>query len=134
MECDAVARRAPRCFGNGPPVAIRRRGQAGEDAFAVVMDFAGLAVKKFWRANDLPAERRANSLMAETDAQNWKFTSQLLHEIHGDTRFLRCTRAGRDDDRFRFALGNMFNGNFVVAMNLDGATKLAKVLREVVGE
>ena len=35
-----------------------------EDAFGVVMDGAGFAVKEFGRANDFPAECRADRLMA----------------------------------------------------------------------
>ena len=43
-------------------------GEFAENIFAVVMDFAGLAVKEFWRANDFAAEGRADGLMAEADA------------------------------------------------------------------
>ena len=42
-------------------------GKFAEDALAVVMDFAGLAVKKLGGANDSSAEGSANRLMAETD-------------------------------------------------------------------
>src|SRR5437899_11509048 len=38
--------------------------QLAENVFAVVMDLAGLAVKKFRSADDFPAERGANGLMA----------------------------------------------------------------------
>jgi len=43
-----------------------RVGEFAEDAFGVVMDGAGFAVKEFGRANDFPAECRADGLMAET--------------------------------------------------------------------
>ena len=38
-------------------------GQFAEDTFAVVMDFAGFAVKEFGRADDISAERLANRLV-----------------------------------------------------------------------
>ena len=53
--------------------------QIAEDIFAVVMDFAGFAVKEFWSANDLAAEGRADRLMAEADAQDWKFSREPLN-------------------------------------------------------
>lgn len=42
-------------------------GEFAEDAFGVVMDGTGFAVKEFGRANDFPAECRADGLMAEAD-------------------------------------------------------------------
>lgn len=39
-----------------------------EDIFAVVMDLAGFAVKKFWGANDFSAESGAYGLVAETNS------------------------------------------------------------------
>ena len=46
----------------------KRIGQLPEDAFAVVMDFAGLAVEKFGRADDFPAERNSDRLMPQANA------------------------------------------------------------------
>jgi len=45
-----------------------------ENVFAVVMDFAGFAVKKLWSANDFAAERRADRLMAEANTQDGKLS------------------------------------------------------------
>ena len=55
-----------------------RVGEFAEDAFGVVMDGAGFAVKEFGRANDFPAECRADGLMAQAHTQNWKFSGEAL--------------------------------------------------------
>jgi len=42
-------------------------GEFAEDAFGVVMDGAGFAVKKFGRTDDFPTECRADGLMAQAN-------------------------------------------------------------------
>ena len=53
--------------------------QIAENIFAVMMDFAGFAVKEFWSANDFAAEGRTDRLMAEADAKDWKFSREPLN-------------------------------------------------------
>ena len=67
----------------------KRLGQFAEDAFAVVLDFAGLAVKQLGCANDFPAERRADGLMSQANSENRKFASELLNKFDGDACVLR---------------------------------------------
>jgi len=109
-------------------------GQLAENIFAVVMDFAGLAVKEFWSANDFAAERRADSLMAEANAQDGKFSSEPLDQFHRNASLLRRARPRRNDDSLRLALGDVLDGDFVVAVHFHLAAQLTEVLGQVVGE
>src|SRR5689334_15521120 len=93
-----------------------------ENIFVVVMNLAGLAVKKLWSTNDFPAERGANGLMAEADSKNRKFPSKALDQFHGNARFLRSTRTRRNHNALGFAAGNFLHGDFVVAMHFNLAT------------
>jgi hypothetical protein len=51
-------------------------------------------------ANDPAAERLADRLMAEADAEEWDFFVGA-DEIDDASGARRCSRAGRDDDRLR---------------------------------
>ena len=53
--------------------------QIAENIFAIVVDFAGLAVKELRRANDFAAKCRADRLMAEADAKDGKFSREPLY-------------------------------------------------------
>src|SRR6267142_6868829 len=53
-------------------------GQPAENTLAVVLDLAGLAVKKFRGANDLAAKRNANGLMPKAYAEDWEFPREAL--------------------------------------------------------
>ena len=55
-----------------------RVGKFAENAFAVVMDLAGLAVEKLRGTNDFPAEGGADGLVAEANPEDGKFSSQAL--------------------------------------------------------
>jgi len=52
--------------------------QRAKDVFAVVMDLARFAVKKFRGADDLAAKRGANSLMPEAYAEDREFPRKSL--------------------------------------------------------
>jgi len=108
--------------------------QLAENIFVVVMNLAGFAVKKFRRADDFAAERRANGLMAEANTEDGKFSGEALDQLDGNARLLRSARAGRNHDAFRLSADNFFDGDFVVAMHFDLATQLAEILREVISK
>lgn len=71
-----------------------RIGQFAKDVFVVVVNLAGLAVEKFWGADNFSAEGRANGLMSQADAEDGKFSSEALDELNGNARFLRSARTG----------------------------------------
>src|SRR5581483_4606864 len=108
--------------------------EAAEDGFAIVVDFAGLAVKELRRANDFAAESRSDRLVPQAHAQNWEFAGEALHQRDGDAGFLRRARAGRDNDAFGLAANGCVNGDSVVAMYFHRTAKFAKILREIVGK
>src|SRR5271165_1353491 len=108
--------------------------QFAEDAFGIVMNGAGLAVKQLWCANDLAAESCADCLMAQADAEYGEFSREALDQVDADSRVLGRARTGGNYDAFWFAAGDLFHGNFVVAMHFDIAAQFAEVLSEVVGE
>src|SRR6266404_1194759 len=109
-------------------------GEFAEDIFAVMMNLAGFAVEQFGGANDFAAERRADSLVAETNAEDRKFSSEAANQINADAGILWSARPGRNHDAFRLAARDFLNRNFVIAMYFDVAAQLAKVLRQVIGE
>src|SRR6266566_1771069 len=108
--------------------------QLPENSLAVVLDFAGLAVKKFRRPDDSPSERRPDRLMPQANPKNRKLRGETLDEFHGNACLLRRAWARRNHDLLRLAAGNLFHGNLVVAMHLHLAAQLAEILRQVVGK
>ncbi len=112
----------------------KRVRQLAENIFVVVMNLTRFAVKQFRRADDFAAERSADGLMAEANSKDGKFTGEALDQFHGNARFLRRARAGRNHDAFRLSADNFFHGDFVVAMHFDLATQLTEILGKVVGE
>src|SRR5690242_5732342 len=98
------------------------------------MNLAGLPMKNLWRANHFSTKSFADSLMTEAHAKNREFPGQALDQLDADARILWGARAGRDDDAFGLATGDLFDGDFVVAMHFQGAAKLAQILREVISE
>src|SRR5277367_6640790 len=83
--------------------------QISEKIFPVMMNFAGFAVKEFCSANDLPAEGRADRLMTEANAKNWKFPREPLHQLHRNARLMRSAGARRYDDFLRLAFSYLLD-------------------------
>jgi len=111
-----------------------RIGQLAENVLTVVMNLAGLAVEKFWGANDFSAKSGADGLVSETNTEDGEFSGEAFDEFDGDASFLRRARTRRNHNALGLAACNFLDGDFVVAMHFDGATKFAEILREVVGK
>src|ERR1700722_8321948 len=109
-------------------------GQIGEDAAAVVFDFAGFAVHQFLSANDATTEGGANGLMAEADAENGNFSGETPDERDADAGFLGRAGAGRYKDTFGAQGGDFVERDLVVAAHFELLAHLAEILGEVVGE
>src|ERR1700676_4344130 len=99
-----------------------------------MLDGAGFAVEQFWRANDFPAECRADGLMAQAHAQDGKLSCEAPDELDANAGILRRARARRNHDAVWPAPGDFLDGNLVVSMDFDIASELAEILRQVVGE
>src|SRR5882762_1099045 len=98
------------------------------------MNLAGFAVKNLGSANDFAAECRADGLMTEAYAKDRELSGQAANQVDANSGILRGAWAGRNYDGFGLAPRNFLDGNFIVAMHLDIATQLAKVLGQVVGK
>src|SRR6267154_5163021 len=98
------------------------------------MNLAGLAVKNLGSANDFATECRADGLMTQAYAKDRKFSGQAANQVDANPGVLRSTWTRRNYDGVRLAPRNFLDGDFVVAVHLDIATQLAKILRQVVGK
>ena len=58
-----------------------RHLEAREHSSAIVSDFGGLAVSRFWCKIDRPPEGSDYRLMAETDTETWHLGPQCLKEL-----------------------------------------------------
>src|SRR5208337_1285860 len=99
-----------------------------------MLDFAGLPVKQFRRAHNLPAKRRSNRLMPKAHPKNRNLPRQFLDKLHRNARLLRRARPGRNHNPLRLALGNLLHVDAVVAMYFHLAAQFAQILRQVIGE
>ena len=118
-------------------VAGEARGarQAAEKAAAVQGHFLRLAVDDPPRGDDAAAERVADGLVAQADAEDGNRAGKPLDALHADARFFRPARPGRDDDARRVHGSQLVHGDPVVAENLDRLVReLGEVLVEVVRE
>src|SRR5450432_3736540 len=112
----------------------KRIRQFMENAFSIVANFAGFSMEQFWRAYDFSAKRGPDGLMTQANSQYWKFSRQLFDQFHGDACFLRGAWSRRNHNRLRLPPGNFFDGNLIVAVNLELATQFTQILRQVVSE
>src|SRR3974390_2115246 len=99
-----------------------------------MLHFARLAMHKVGSANDVAAKGSADRLMAETDPENWDLAGKVSDHVDADSRLVRCTGPGRDDDAFRVEMLDLFQCGLVVAAHYDFVPHLPDVLHQVVGE
>ena len=115
---------------------VERVRQAGEDPSAVVVDGGHLAVHDPGIADHLAAERMADALMAEADAERRHGRGKAAENVIRHAGLIGRTRPRRDDDVGRPQVGDAIGRDPVVAD--DGhrqvGVKLPKPLNEVVGE
>ena len=80
---------------------LKRCGQAGEHALAVVLDRRGLAVNRQRRANHLAAEGEADRLVAEAHAEQRHPRAELLDHVERHAGLFGPSGPGRDHDARR---------------------------------
>ena len=81
-------------------------GQRRVDAAAVGRDDVGLAVHLPLRADDLAAERRADRLVAEADAEDRQLAGEGPDRVDADARLGRRARPGREHERVGLQRGD----------------------------
>ena len=87
-----------RVLGNDQRViasARERRRQSREDALAIVIYFAGLAMHQAVRAHYQPAKRLSNGLMPKANTENRHLPSHVPDQRNQDPRFSRRARSRR---------------------------------------
>src|SRR3990170_465998 len=109
-------------------------GQPRKDAAAVVLDDRHLAVLDLARALDPPAERLADALVAEADAEDGHLPREVADELDADARLARRARPGRDDQSLRRHRLDLDKRYHIVAGDAHVRPQLAQVLVEVVRE
>src|SRR5258708_4589162 len=108
--------------------------QIGKHAPAIGFDRAYLAVHDGLRAHHASAERFADSLMAQADAENRDLSRELAQHVERDARMLRVARPRRQADPLGIQLRDFIEGNFIVAVRPHVLAQFAEILDQVIGE
>src|SRR5262249_8082867 len=93
-----------------------------------------LAVHRDGRAYHIAAERLADGLQAEADAEHGDFGCGLLDQVEADTGLVRRAGPGREHDRVRVCAYDRVGRHLVVAMHDDLGPQLPEVMDEVESE
>src|SRR5574340_188387 len=107
-------------------------GQVAKDRPAVMADHRGFAVHQALGAYDLPAERDREGLVAETDAQQRQFPTEVADRIHRDPRLFRGAGTGGNDEPPRLQRFDLRQSDLVVPVDQHLLPQLAEILHEVV--
>src|SRR5215469_7826559 len=113
---------------------FERRVDAAKHAGAAMLDVRQLAVNRDRRAHDLAAERLADRLMPQTDAEDRNALARGRDERKADAGLVGRAWAGREHDGVRLGGENRFRRHLVVAMHGDLGPKLAEIMHEIEGE
>jgi hypothetical protein len=108
--------------------------KTGEDALAVVLDLAGLAVHQALGADHLAAEGLADGLMAQANSKDGHFAGHVADQRNQNAGLAGRARAGREQNALGLERLDLFDGQFVVAMDLDLGAQFSQVLHKVVGK
>src|SRR5258708_22450011 len=132
---DRQRRRQPGAVDDERMIARRREGvgQAGEDAAAAMADAAHLAMHRHRRAHDAAAQRLADRLVAEADAED-RHAAGAPHQLEADARMVGGARPPRDDDGLPPERARCFGAERVVALYHHLGAQLAQVMPQVIGE
>src|SRR5271157_5583918 len=112
-----------------------RIGNVRVDLLAVVVDLRHLAVHEIGSAHDDAAERRADGLMSQAHAEQRNFRTECCNDLHGNPRFGRRARPGRDNDCFGGKRADFVEGDPVVPRDAHLAlVQFAEILHQIEGE
>jgi hypothetical protein len=111
-----------------------RHGKALKDGFVVVDDRAGLAVHEVGCADYAASEGLADGLMSKADTENRYLAGEVADQFDADAGFVRCARAGGDDDSFGVHGFDLGNGDLIVAAHFDVSAQFSEILDQVIGK
>src|SRR5690606_16531120 len=100
----------------------------------VVVNFRRLAVHQVVGAHDFAAERLADGLMPEADAQDRNFAFEPFNEGKANAGLIRRTRPRGQHDVVRPHRRDLVQSDFVVAPDNHFFAQFSQVLDQVVGE
>ena len=86
------------------------------------------------RADHLAAERLADGLMAETNAQQRNSAGVFLDQFEADAGSVRIARPRRKDDAARIQRQRIVGAERIITINLHLGPEFAQIVHEVVGE
>ncbi len=108
--------------------------KAFEQSFGVVMNSGGLAVHDVPCPYDPGAERLADGLVPETDADDRQLSGKVTNQFQRYSGLFRSTGAGREHNTFWLSAFYFRHRNLVVSLYPYLGSELTQVLNEVVGE
>ena len=112
----------------------KRVRQIGEKARGIMMDGGGDAVHGFCCAGDDGAERLADALVAEANAEDRDFAGKSADNIERGACLVRAAGAGREDDRVRREACEFSGIDRVIAAHDDVLAQLAEGTGDVEDE
>ena len=135
QAAEAARERAVLASAEATIAALRgRRGEAGEDAGAAVMDGAELAVHDLVGADDLAAEGLADGLVAEADADERRAgLGGGLDEREADAGVVGGAGAGGEEDGRGAHRHRLLDVDLVVAADLGLGAEFPEIVEEVPG-
>ena len=110
------------------------RGDAREDIATGMSNGADLPVHRLGCADYLAAERLANRLVPEADAEQRDLACGRCNQIQADAGFRGRAGARRQHDRFGLHCDRIGDGQLVVAPHLALGADVAQKVKEVEGE
>src|ERR687887_2791856 len=87
-----------------------------------------------WCPNNLTAEGCADTLVAQTNAENRYTLSKATNDIAGDARLLGCAGTGRNKDFIRMQSLDFIQRDFIIPKDLHIGAQLAEIMEQIVGE
>src|ERR1700747_199061 len=74
------------------------RREASKDGPAIMLALAGFAMHQIPSPNPFASKGRADRLVPEADAQQWRLARKIADQLDADAGILRCTRSRRKYD------------------------------------
>src|SRR3954454_25411011 len=108
----------------------KRRLQVFENRAAVMFYWAGFSMHQVRGSDYSSSEGRAQSLVSKAYSKNRTLAAELSKQIDADSRILRRTWAGRDDDALRTQRFACSHRALIVASHDNFRAQLPQILHQ----